>query len=153
MPIGAGTITADAPNVGAGRDLNGDDDTNDIVTSFVESVLNQDLNGDDDTDDTVTSISESVFGADLNGDGDRTDTLSSVKEYLEDPNWESGSVTLTVDYTVRSFGKYTVTVVADDIDTDVSGSPITAYVVRSDTLARNLSFSADSTDTPVVRKR
>ena len=148
--IGAGTITADAPNVGAGRDLNGDGDTNDIVTSFVESVLNQDLNGDDDQDDTFNSISEADLGADLNGDGDQTDTLSSVKEYLEDPNWESGSVTLTVDYTVRSFGKYTVTVAADDIDTDISGSPITAYVVRSDTLARNTSIAEGSTTTPVL---
>ncbi len=148
---GVVTITVNAPNVGADRDLNGDNDKNDIVTSFLESNLDEDLNNDGDKVDTFGSISESDLNADLNGDGDQTDTLSSVKEYLEDPNWESGSVTITVDYTVTEFGRYTVTVTANEIDTDISGSPITAYVVRSDTLARGTSIATGSTTTPVLR--
>ena len=63
----------------------------------------------------------------------------------------TGSWTIKVSYKVEAFGQYSIEI-GGTVDTDVSGSPITAYVVRSDTLSRNLSFSADSTDTPVVRR-
>ena len=163
-------ITADAPN-DVHPDINGDGDKDDTITTFFESFFDKDLNGDGDKTDELNDLSEvalnqdingdgdkvdleitdffeSFLDKDLNGDGDKTDTLPSVNEAQEDPNWESGSVTITVDYTVAAFGKYTVTVEADNIDTDISGSPITAYVVQSDTLARNAGITTGSTTTP-----
>ena len=50
----------------------------------------------------------------------------------ENPDWESRSVTLTVKYTIGAYGEYTVTVTANQIDTEITGSPIKAYVVQSE---------------------
>ena len=54
---------------------------------------------------------------------------------LENPDWESRSVTLTVKYTIGAYGEYTVTVTATQIDTEITGSPIKAYVVRAESQA------------------
>ena len=99
--------------------------------------------GEDSSSVTITADAPNTWN-DPNDDSDAGATL-------ENPDWKSGSVTLTVKYTVAVFGRYTVTVTADDIDTDISGSPITAYVVRSDTLARGTSIAAGSTTTPLLR--
>ena len=152
LPASSVIITADAPNIGAGRDMNGDGDELDIVTSFSEATLGVDLNGDGDQTDTVGSIQESALSADLNGDGDQTDTLSTVYEYTEDPNWR-GSATLTVEYTVNAFGVYRIVVTANDIDTDISGSPITGYIVRSDSLSTGVSIAAGATTTETPQLR
>ena len=61
----------------------------------------------------------------------------------------TGSWTIKVSYLVEAFGQYSIEI-GGTVDTDVSGSPITAYVVRSDTLARNTSIAEGSTRTPVL---
>ena len=67
-----------------------------------------------------------------------------------DSDTATGSWTIKVTYQVARFGQYRIDI-GGTVDTDVAGSPITAYVVRSDTLARGTSIATGSTTTPVLR--
>ena len=67
-----------------------------------------------------------------------------------DSDTATGSWTIKVTYSVTAFGQYSIEI-GGTVDSDVSGSPITAYVVRSDTLARGTSIATGSTTTPQLR--
>ena len=114
-------------------------------TSFLDSDGNSqttEQNGDAQIspargDTTITSSAVSTSQIDFSGLG------------RPDSDAATGSWTIKVSYLVEAFGQYSIEI-GGTVDTDVSGSPITAYVVRSDTLARNTSIAEGSTRTPVL---
>ena len=129
-------------------DLNGDGDEDDTnVTAVYEGDVGFSLNDDSDVNDYLLRVSESIADKDLNADGDKTDTFTrDTTLYEEKADWR-GSATLTVEYSVSAYGEYMV-LIGGDIDSDVAGSPIRAYVVRSESEARFFTFGNNKTTSP-----
>ena len=153
--FGPVTILESKADSGNPEDLNGDGDTKDKFTlkfapTVSEATATIDLNGDGDQTDYLTSVSESTAGNDLNGDGDTSDTFTkNFTAYEERQDWKSGSVTLKVKYKVYALGEYTITVSAPNIDDDIDGSPVEAYVVRSSGQTTGTSIiTSGTTSTP-----
>ena len=122
-------------------DVNGDgDETDTRVTAVWEGDVGFSLNEDADQIDYLLRVSESIADKDLNADGDKTDTFTrDTTLYEEKADWR-GSATLTVEYSVSAYGEYMV-LIAGSIDSEVAGSPIRAYVVRSESEARFFTFA------------
>ena len=105
-------------------------------------------NGDDPDSDTPTSSDAQIAPAKGVISGDlQTITFNGLGK--PDSATATGSWAIKVTYQVTAFGQYRIEI-GGTVDSDVSGSPITAYVVRSDTLSRNASIAAGSTTTPVL---
>ena len=105
--------------------------------------------GDNPDSDTPTGTDQQIVPAKGVLAGNPT-TITFNGLGKPDSATATGSWQIKVTYTVGAFGNYSIAI-GGTADSDPSGSPIAAYVVRSDSLARNLSFNSDSTDTPVVR--
>ena len=132
------------------QDINNDgDETDTSVTAVYERDIGFDLNGDNDEADYLLSVSESAADKDFNADGDKTDTFNrDTTIYEEKADWR-GSATLTVEYSVSSYGEYMV-VVGGNVDSIVDGSPIMGYVVRSTSQAKSQRTSFTATPSSIL---
>ena len=123
------------------------------VTSAPSPQTAFDTDDDSATDDETTPGGSDTQISPAKGvisGGPETITFEGLGK--PDSDTATGSWTIKVTYQVTAFGRYSIEI-GGSVDTDVAGSPITAYVVRSDTLSRNASIAAGSTTTPCVRNR